>query len=115
MEKIKLGVSACLLGLKVRYDGGHKRDRFLTGTLGRWVEFLPVCPELECGLGVPREASRLVGDPKAPRFVTVRTGQDLTEPLAAWAGKRVRELEAENLSGYIFKSNSSSCAMAWRR
>ena len=73
MEKIRLGISACLLGEPVRFDGGHKLDRFITDTLGQYVEFVPVCPEVECGLGVPREAMRLVGDPEAPRLVTVRT------------------------------------------
>jgi len=111
MEKIKFGVSACLLGEKVRYDGGHKWDRFLTGTWGKWVEFLPICPEVECGLGVPREAMRLEGAPVAPRLVTVRRRQDYTGQLAAWAGKRVGELEAAHLCGFIFKSNSPSCGV----
>ena len=73
MNKIKLGISSCLLGNPVRYDGGHKLDRFLTDTLGRYVDWLPVCPEVECGLPVPREAMRLVGDPEDPRLVTFRT------------------------------------------
>ena len=80
MEKIRLGISACLLGEPVRFDGGHQWDRFITDTLGHYVEFVPVCPEAECGLGVPREAMRLVGDPEAPRLMTVRTKVDLTEP-----------------------------------
>ncbi len=70
--KIKIGVSACLLGEKVRYDGGHKWDRFFTDTLGKFVEFVAVCPETECGLGIPREAMRLAGDPEDPRLVTIR-------------------------------------------
>ncbi|MDD2900971.1 MAG: DUF523 and DUF1722 domain-containing protein [Syntrophales bacterium] len=110
--KIKLGISACLLGEKVRYDGGHKWDRFLTGTLGRYVDFLPVCPEMECGLGVPREAMRLTGDPATPRLVTVRTHQDLTERMLNWARSRVEELARENLSGFIFKSRSPSSGLA---
>ncbi|MFC1896033.1 DUF523 domain-containing protein, partial [Thermodesulfobacteriota bacterium] len=77
-DRIKLGISACLLGEKLRYDGGHRQDRFLTDTLGRYVEYIPVCPEVECGLPVPREAMRLVGDPAAPRLVTIRTKEDLT-------------------------------------
>ena len=85
MSKIKLGISSCLLGEKVRYDGGHQRDSFITDTLGRYVELVPVCPEVECGLGVPREPMRLVGRPEAPRLLTVRTKRDLTERLLGWA------------------------------
>ncbi len=109
--KIKLGISACLLGQEVRYDGGHKLDRFITGTLGKFVDFVPVCPEVECGLSIPREAMRLVGDPENPRLVTVRTGIDHTERMLAWAGKRVAELEQEDLTGFIFKSDSPSSGM----
>jgi uncharacterized protein YbgA (DUF1722 family)/uncharacterized protein YbbK (DUF523 family) len=112
MQKISLGISACLLGEKVRYDGGHRRDPFLTDTLGRYVQFVPVCPEVECGLGVPREAMRLVGSPDGPRLLTVRTGLDHTDRMLAWAARRVRELAGENLSGFIFKSKSPSCGMA---
>ena len=110
--KIKLGISACLLGEKVRYDGGHKQDRFLNDTLGRYVDLVPVCPEVECGLGVPREAMRLTGAPEAPRLLTIRTRKDLTEQMLGWARKRVEELAQENLSGFIFKSRSPSSGMA---
>lgn len=110
-NKIRLGISACLLGQPVRYDGGHKWDRFITDTLGQYVEFVPVCPEVECGLGVPREAMRLVGDPRNPRLVTVRTGADHTARLLTWARRRVVELEKENLCGFIFKSDSPSSGM----
>ncbi len=111
MEKIRLGISACLLGEKVRYDGGHKLDRFLADTLGKYVEYLPVCPEVECGLAVPREAMRLEGAPESPRLVTARTGRDLTDQMLNWAYERVRELEAEDLCGFIFKSGSPSSGM----
>jgi uncharacterized protein YbgA (DUF1722 family)/uncharacterized protein YbbK (DUF523 family) len=111
MPKIRLGISACLLGQKVRYDGGHQLDHFITDTLGRYVEFVPVCPEVESGLEVPREAMRLVGDPAAPRLLTIRTRIDHTERLLTWAQKRVRELEAEDLCGFIFKSKSPSSGM----
>jgi uncharacterized protein YbgA (DUF1722 family)/uncharacterized protein YbbK (DUF523 family) len=111
MQKIRLGISACLLGQEVRFDGGHQLDRFITATLGRYVEFVPVCPEVECGLGVPREAMRLVGDFQAPRLMTVRTKIDHTERMLAWAEKRVRELEREDLCGFIFKSKSPSSGM----
>lgn len=110
-EKIRLGISTCLLGEKVRYDGGHKLDRYLTETLGRYVEYVPVCPEYECGLGVPRESLRLVGDPESPRLVTSRTKKDITPRMSAWARERVVELEREDLCGFIFKANSPSSGM----
>jgi uncharacterized protein YbgA (DUF1722 family)/uncharacterized protein YbbK (DUF523 family) len=111
LTKIKLGISACLLGEEVRFDGGHKLDRFITETLGKFVDFVPVCPEVECGLGIPREAMHLVAAPDGPRLVTVRTGVDHTERLLAWARKRVGELEREELCGFIFKSDSPSSGM----
>jgi len=111
MEKIRLGISACLLGQNVRYDGGHKLDRYLTETLGKFVEYVPVCPEVECGLGVPREAMRLVGDTESPRLVTVKTKQDLTERVMTWARRRVKELEKEGLCGFVFKRGSPSSGM----
>jgi uncharacterized protein YbgA (DUF1722 family)/uncharacterized protein YbbK (DUF523 family) len=112
MEKhIKLGISTCLLGKNVRYDGGHRLDRFLTETLGQYVEYVPVCPEVECGLPVPREAMHLEGDPERPRLVTSRTREDKTEQMVAWAKRRVGELEKEDLCGFIFKSNSPSSGM----
>jgi uncharacterized protein YbbK (DUF523 family) len=111
MMKIKLGISSCLLGVNVRYDGGHKLDHFLKDTLGAHVEYAPVCPEVECGLGVPRESMRLEGEPDNPRLVTTRSKQDRTDLLVDWARKRVVELEAENLCGFVFKSDSPSCGM----
>ncbi len=110
-EKIKLGISTCLLGEKVRFDGGHKLDRYLRETLGRYVDYVPVCPEVECGMSVPREALRLVGDPGNPRLVTGRTGRDFTGQMQAWGRERLRELEKEDLCGYIFKSKSPSSGM----
>jgi uncharacterized protein YbgA (DUF1722 family)/uncharacterized protein YbbK (DUF523 family) len=111
MEKIKLGISTCLLGEKVRYDGGHKLDRFLTDTLGQYVEYIPVCPEVECGLPIPRESMHLEGDPESPRLVTSGTKQDMTEHMVDWARKRVVDLEKEDLCGFIFKSDSPSSGM----
>ncbi|MBI4721017.1 MAG: DUF523 and DUF1722 domain-containing protein [Chitinivibrionia bacterium] len=109
--KIKLGISSCLLGEKVRYDGGHKRDPFLTDTLGRFVEWVPVCPEVECGLPVPRESMRLQGDPAHPRLVTTRTGIDHTQRMLQWSKKRIAELQHEDLCGFIFKSKSPSSGL----
>lgn len=111
-RKIRLGISSCLLGEKVRYDGGHKLDRFLVHTLGQYVEYVPVCPEVEIGLPIPREALRLVGEPEAPRLVFARSGADITERMTRWALKRVRELEKEGLCGFIFKGRSPSSGMA---
>jgi uncharacterized protein YbgA (DUF1722 family)/uncharacterized protein YbbK (DUF523 family) len=111
MEKIKLGISTCLLGENVRYDGGHKLDRFFTNTLGGYVEYVPVCPEVECGLPIPREAMHLEGDPDSPRLVTTHTKQDMTDRVVQWARKRVVELEKDNLCGFIFKSDSPSSGM----
>ncbi len=109
--KIRLGISACLLGKAVRFDGGHKLDRFLTETLGQYVEYVPVCPEVECGMSVPREAMHLEGDPESPRLVTIRTKIDKTHQMVEWAQKRVEELEKEKLMGFIFKSDSPSSGM----
>jgi uncharacterized protein YbbK (DUF523 family) len=82
-QKIRLGVSACLLDREVRYDGGHKRDPFLTDTLGSFVEWVPGCPEVEIGLGVPRDTIRLVGEAAAARLVVEKTAEDLTDAHAA--------------------------------
>jgi uncharacterized protein YbgA (DUF1722 family)/uncharacterized protein YbbK (DUF523 family) len=109
--RLRLGVSACLLGRKVRYDGGHKLDPFLVETLGAFVEYVPVCPEVEAGLGVPRERMHLEGDPDSPRLVTSLTGVDLTARMQAWAEKRLDELAGEELCGFIFKSASPSSGM----
>jgi uncharacterized protein YbgA (DUF1722 family)/uncharacterized protein YbbK (DUF523 family) len=110
-ERIKVGISSCLLGEKVRYDGGHKLDHYLKDTLGAYVTWVPVCPEVETGLPVPREAMRLVGDSRNPRLVTIRTGIDQTERMQNWAEKRLRGLEKEDLCGFVFKSRSPSSGM----
>jgi uncharacterized protein YbgA (DUF1722 family)/uncharacterized protein YbbK (DUF523 family) len=111
MIKIKLGISSCLLGENIRYDGGHKLDRFLKDTLGAYVDYVPVCPEVECGLGVPRESMHLEGETDNPRLVTTHSKQDRTGLLVDWARKRIVELEAENLCGFIFKRNSPTSGM----
>ncbi len=108
-ERPRIGISACLLGKKVRYDGGHKQDTFLTGTLGRFVEWVPVCPELELGLGVPRPTLRLEGKPDAPRMVMPSTGEDLTAAMRAFSKRRMQSLEG--LDGFVLKKDSPSCGM----
>lgn len=108
---IAVGISSCLLGEKVRYDGGHKHDRYLTDTLGRFFRFVPVCPEVECGLPVPREAMHLEGDPAAPRLVAIRSRRDLTPQMEAFCRRKVEELADEQLCGFIFKKGSPSSGL----
>jgi uncharacterized protein YbgA (DUF1722 family)/uncharacterized protein YbbK (DUF523 family) len=111
MEKIKMGISTCLLGEKVRYDGGHQLDRYVTETLGQYFEYVPVCPEVEYGLPIPREAMRLVGDPARPRLLTIRSGIDHTDGMLEWAEQKLGQLEDEELCGFIFKSRSPSSGL----
>lgn len=108
---LHLGISRCLLGDEVRFDGGHKRDSFLTEVLGNYVEWVPVCPEVEAGLGTPRESMRLVGDPRHPRLVTIKSGTDHTKAFERMSAHRIKELEELDLSGYVFKKDSPSCGI----
>lgn len=108
---LRIGISRCLLGDRVRHDGGHKLDSVLIETLGRQVEWVSVCPEVEVGLGTPREPMQLAGDLLAPRLVTITTGVDHTDAMVRFSAQRVRELEALSLSGFIFKSASPSCGI----
>jgi uncharacterized protein YbgA (DUF1722 family)/uncharacterized protein YbbK (DUF523 family) len=107
----RIGISSCLLGEKVRFDGGHKRDRFITDVFGTFVEWVPVCPELEVGMGVPRPSVRLVGDPAAPRMIQDKSGRDFADEMNAYSRRRVHELSRLDLSGYILKKDSPSCGM----
>jgi len=109
--KFRIGISSCLLGNEVRWNSGHKLDKYLAHTLGQFVEYVPVCPEVEAGFGVPRESFRLVGDPDSPRLVTFKSKTDHTDRMLTWTQKRVRELEKEELCGFIFKSDSPSSGM----
>jgi uncharacterized protein YbgA (DUF1722 family)/uncharacterized protein YbbK (DUF523 family) len=110
-RRIRLGISSCLLGEKVRYDGGHKLDPYIRETLGQYIEWVSVCPEVEYGLPVPREAMRLVGTPEAPRLVTARTEVDHTAGMRRWAAEKLKELAKEELCGFVFKSRSPSSGM----
>lgn len=108
---IRVGVSSCLLGSEVRFDGGHKRNDFLAETLGRFVEFVPVCPEVESGMGVPRESVKLVRAKDGVRMVGNKSGTDFTATMNGFAKRRVSALAAEGLSGYVLKKDSPSCGM----
>ena len=108
---IRLGISTCLLGENVRYNGGHKLDRFLVHTLGQYVEWVSVCPEVEIGLSIPREAMRLVGDADAPRLVTLNSGRDYTERMQTWARERLEGLAEVKLHGFVFKKDSPSSGL----
>ncbi|MBM4127492.1 MAG: DUF523 and DUF1722 domain-containing protein [Nitrospira sp.] len=108
---IRIGVSRCLLGELVRYDGGHRRDPFLTDVLGQYVEWVPICPEAEAGMGTPREPMQLVGDPRTPRLVTIETRRDMSTSLDRFTEQKLASLELDDVSGYIFKKNSPSCGI----
>jgi uncharacterized protein YbgA (DUF1722 family)/uncharacterized protein YbbK (DUF523 family) len=108
---VRLGISSCLLGQEVRFDGGHKRDAFLVEVFGRYVEWVPVCPEVEMGLGVPRETMRLESHEGEVRLITPKTGADHTERMRTFTEKRLATLANERLCGYIFKKDSPSCGM----
>lgn len=108
----KIGVSSCLLGNKVRFDKGHKHDKYITGTLGNYFDFYAVCPEVECGLPIPRESMKLVGQANETSLVGNKTGTDYTDQLQSWAHQKMEQLEAEDLSGFIFKAQSPSSGMS---
>lgn len=111
MQKPLIGISKCLLGENVRYDGGHQLDRFLRDTLGRYVDFVPVCPEVECGLSIPREAMRLVDIDGEIRLRTRKTDIDMTDKMVNWMETRLRELAELPLCGFIFKAKSPSSGL----
>jgi uncharacterized protein YbbK (DUF523 family) len=112
--RIRIGISACLLGQEVRFDGGHKRDPFLADVLGPHVEWVAVCPEVELGMGTPREPLRLVASerPAGPvRMIAVQSGVDQTDQMNEWAEKRVEKLSKQDLCGYVLKQDSPSCGL----
>ena len=110
-NKVRLGVSACLLGENVRFDGGHKENHYLTDTLAPFVEWVAICPEVDIGLGTPRESIRLVGTTTTPRLLAPKSGIDLTDKMQKYAQAKVAELVHVNLDGYILKKDSPSCGM----
>jgi uncharacterized protein YbbK (DUF523 family) len=109
--KVRIGISSCLLGQEVRYNGGHKRDDFLVGTFGPFVEWVPVCPEVEIGMGVPRPAIRLERIGCDVRLLMPSTGDDLTDAMREFSRSRVEALAALGLDGYVLKKDSPSCGM----
>jgi uncharacterized protein YbgA (DUF1722 family)/uncharacterized protein YbbK (DUF523 family) len=111
MEKIKIGISSCLLGNEVRYNGQHQLDHFLKDTLSQWCDYVPVCPEVACGLPIPRESMRLVGKVENPQLITSRTGINHTERMQNWIKKELDVLEKENLVAFVFKTKSPSSGM----
>jgi uncharacterized protein YbbK (DUF523 family) len=108
---IRLGVSSCLLGNAVRYDGGHKRDPIVIDLLGSFVEWVPVCPEVEAGMGTPRPALHLVREGGEIRMREIASGRDHTRAMQRFAARRVRALRSLDLCGYVLKKNSPSCGM----
>ena len=111
MSEMRLGVSACLMGDEVRYDGGHRRDRYVMEVLARYFTLVKVCPEVGVGMSTPRETVRLEGSADAPRMVASETGSDWTVRMNRWSRAKVRELKGENLCGFVFKKNSPSCGV----
>jgi uncharacterized protein YbgA (DUF1722 family)/uncharacterized protein YbbK (DUF523 family) len=110
-QTIRIGISSCLLGCKVRFDGGHKKDDFLVNTFGAWVRWVPVCPEVEVGMGTPRESIRLVREGDAVRLLAPKSGRDWTDAMRSYSSGRVEELADADLSGYVLKKDSPSCGM----
>ena len=111
MEKIKVGISKCLLGEKVRYDGQHKHDRYITGTLSKFFDFVSYCPEVESGMSIPRPAMRLVGNKQEHRLLTVNNGVDMTGMMNKWIDDNIMKISALDLSGFIFKAKSPTSGM----
>ena len=106
---VRIGISSCLIGERVRYDGGHKQDDYLVDVVSRYVEWVPVCPEVEAGMGTPRDTVQLAQFGSDIRILT-KEGIDHTEVIDGYAQKRVKALERAKLSGYIMKSRLTSIA-----
>lgn len=111
--EIKIGVSSCLLGQSVRHNGGHTRSAFVTEMLGKYVSFVPKCPEMDIGLGVPREAIRLSRTRKdaAVQLIGTKSGDNHTAAMTRYAEETAAWLKDQDLCGYIFKKDSPSCGL----
>jgi uncharacterized protein YbgA (DUF1722 family)/uncharacterized protein YbbK (DUF523 family) len=110
-ERVRVGISSCLLGERVRYDGGHKKDEFLTNHFGRFVEWVPLCPEVAIGLGVPRETIRLVDDKHGIHLIAPGSGLDHTEKMVRWTDEQSGFIAKQELCGYVLKRSSPTCGM----
>ena len=108
-NKLKIGVSSCLLGEPVRYNGEHKRNQTVIDLLGDEFEAVPVCPEVEMGMGTPREPVHILSGNE--RLVGVESGKDWTEAMHSFNSEKLEELARLNLSGFIFKTRSPSCGI----
>lgn len=111
-SEIAIGVSSCLLGKPVRFDGSHRLDRYITGVLGKVFAFVPICPEVETGMGVPRETIDLHGAPLSPRLIGNESGLDRTLAMNRWSSQRVRRQDVKQVCGFILKSKSPTCGLA---
>ncbi|MBF0358387.1 MAG: DUF523 domain-containing protein [Magnetococcales bacterium] len=109
---LSVGISACLVADQLRYDGRDKKNPSLLALSGCRVNYVPFCPEVGCGMSVPREPMQLEGDPQEPRLITVTTRQDKTDLIKIWSKKQISGLEQKNLSGFIFKNRSPSCGLS---
>lgn len=109
---VRIGVSACLLGEYVRYDGEHKLDLCITGVIAKFFALVPICPEVGCGLPVPREAMRLEGEQDAPRLMTIQTRIDRTGQMLDYCAAKLGEFGKMDLCGFVFKERSPSCGIS---
>lgn len=110
-QRVRLGVSSCLLGERVRFDGGHKRDAFLVDALGQFVEWMPVCPELESGMGTPREPVRLTRVRGAIHLVSVKSGHDHSVSMQRYTLRKLDDIASARLCGFVLKKDSPSCGV----
>ena len=110
-NKIKIGVSSCLIGEKVRWNGDHKQNHFVREVLANYFEYVSVCPEMEVGMGVPRETVALYGNLEKSRMISKKTQTDWTRPMKNYIKDRLKSLTHDDLCGYIFKSKSPSCGL----
>ncbi|ADU62216.1 MAG: DUF523 and DUF1722 domain-containing protein [Pseudodesulfovibrio sp.] len=108
---IRIGVSACVVGERVRYDGSHARDAYITDTLAKYVEFVPLCPEVACGMGVPREQIRQVDCGGATRLIGYDSGEDWTDRMNVWANRILPGLDEDAICGFVLRHASPSCAL----
>ena len=110
-SKIKIGVSSCLLGEKVRWNGDHKQNHYVRGILANYLEYVSICPEIEVGMGVPRETVALYGNPEKSQMISKKTQVDWTSPMKNYIKNCLKSLAHDDLCGYIFKSKSPSCGL----